>query len=424
MQSKNYVFQSCILGSLICWYDFLIFAAATALVFSKVFFPGMSFIIPLLVFAVGFAARPFGSMFFGHLGDKYGRKPVLLTMLFLTAASTVGIGLLPTYAQIGITAPIALVVLRIIQSAAFGGELASTSTILYEYNKDSDKKGFYGSMLAATLPVATVISSLIFAAVASLGTETFLDWGWRVPFLASSVLLVLGLYVRLKMLETPEFENIKSQNQTAASPIKTVFKEHWKTISLAIGVHQIGAVWNYVLLIFGFAYMVNALNIPRAELSQTLMYVALVGVFANLLYGWITDQIGGLRLYEVATWIGVAIIVPCLYWISIGNVIWPLLLGYLVVSKMAWAQAPSFLPEIFPAQVRQTGSGMVYNLSTVIGGGLVPIAAQYILEYRNNLYDIGYLMALMSLVALVSAYYLRKLNPQQQIVQQQRRHAN
>lgn len=415
MQSKKYVFQSCIIGSFICWYDFLIFAMATALVFSKVFFPGMSFIVPLLVFAVGFIARPFGSLFFGHMGDKFGRKPVLLTMLFLTALSTVAIGVLPNYAQIGIVAPIVLVVLRILQSAAFGGELAATSTILYEYNKDSDRKGFYGSMLAATLPVATVVASLVFVAVTSLGTDVFLDWGWRIPFLLSSLLFIFGLYVRLKMLETPEFEHLKNKNQLTSSPIKTVFLEHWKTIALAIGVHQIGAVWNYVLLIFGFAYMVNTLNIPRAELSQTLMYVALVGVFANLLYGWITDKIGGLRLYEIATWIGIAIIIPCLYWISIGNVIWPLLLGYLVVSKMAWAQAPSFLPEIFPAQVRQTGSGLVYNLATVLGGGLVPIAAQYILQFRNNLYDIGYLLATMSILALMSAYYLRRLNPQQKI---------
>ena len=191
MNNKTSAFLSCLLGGLICWYDFVIFGMATAMVFGKLFFTDMSFLVPAMVFAVGFATRPIGSVIFGHLGDKFGRKPVLISTLLLTAVCTVGVGLLPTYEQIGIAAPIALVILRILQTIALGGEWAATSTIMTEYNLESNKRGFWAGMLGSTLLLASVIASAMFTLVTSFGPDEFMSWGWRVPFLFSGVLLII-----------------------------------------------------------------------------------------------------------------------------------------------------------------------------------------------------------------------------------------
>ena len=403
------VFISCILGSFICWYDFIIFGMATAMVFSSVFFADQPFLIPLMVFAVGFAARILGGVIFGHYGDKFGRKNVLFFTLIITALATVGVGLLPSYAQIGIAAPILLICLRLIQGAAMGAEMAATSTVMFEYNQRSTNKGFLNSFLQTGLPLGTIASAAIFAlVVSSFDKEVFLDWAWRIPFLLSSLLLIVGVYARMKLLETPEFELMCKQGRRLDNPVGTVIKDHWKKLIWSIGINQAGGVWNYTLTIWGFAYLVNTLSIPRPELTQTLSMVATGAVFLIVFYGWLGDRLGRANLYNIANVGGLILIIPVLTWLGQGEVLLPLLLGYAVVGKLMWAQAPTFFSELFPTEIRQSANGIIFGMTALIGGGVGPLVAQMLFDIDKNIMHVGYLLLAAGLWAVISGIALRK----------------
>lgn len=416
MHTKNpnrVALVSCFLGSFICWYDFFIFAIATAMIFSPQFFPDLSFLIPLLVFAVGFLARPLGSMVFGHFGDRYGRKQVLLATLMITASATVIIGTLPSYAQIGILAPILLIVMRIAQTFAFGAELAATSTIVYEFHAEQKNRGMLGSLLSAALPLATVASGLMFVFATSFGKEEFEEWAWRIPFLASAVLFAVGFYVRMRLEETAPFLATDNQRNQQKWPVVSVFRAHWKKLCLAIGVSQIGAAWNYTLIIFGFAFLVNTMGVPRPVLSETLTILAAIGIPLMIFYGWLGDRFNRINMYQISTAAGAVMIIPILYWLSLGQFVLPLLLGYLVIGKLGWAQGPSLYAELFPTEVRQTGVGLIYNLSALIGGGVAPIIAQMLYQQNQDIMQVGWMLAAFSAVAFLSGMMLKRMHTQQ-----------
>lgn len=409
MKNKNLpALVSCSLGSFISWYDFLIFAYATAMVFSSIFFTDMGYIIPLLVFAVGFIIRPLGSVVFGHFGDKFGRKNTLVLTLFLTAISTVGIGFLPNYAEIGIWAPVLLIVARVVQTFAFGAEQAATSTIIYEYYKDSPKRNFFNNFVTTGLPMATVAATAMFWFANSWGREEFLDWAWRLPFLFSAVLFVVGLYARYKMLETPVFQSTENQSKVAEYPVVDLVKNHGTKLFWSIGANALGASWNYLIVIFGFAYMVSTHNIPRPELSELLFYVALFGIPLSLFYGWLGDKFNRLNIINFSALLSLVIIVPVITWMSQGLIVLPLLIGYMITSKLPYTQAVTTYSELFPSNVRQTATGLVMNVSAVVGGGITPILAQWVFKINNNLMDIGWVMLFMALFGLISGLMLKK----------------
>ena len=412
--SQNYnksAFLSCFLGSFICWYDFFIFAIATATIFSPQFFPGLSFLIPLMVFAVGFLARPLGSIVFGHFGDRYGRKNILLATLVATASATVIIGLLPSYAQIGILAPILLIAMRVLQTFAFGAELAATSTIMYEFHSEKKNRGALGSFLSAALPLATVSAGLMFIFANSFGKAAFEEWAWRIPFLASAVLFIVGFYIRMRLEETPHFQKVEQDKKIREWPVATVIKEHWKKLFLAVGVSQVSAAWNYVLLIFGFAFLVK-MGIPRGTLTETLTMLAAFGVPLIILYGWIGDRFNRINMFQISTIGSAVLIIPILTWLNAGEFLMPLLFGYLVFGKMGWAQGPTLYAELFPAEVRQTGVGMIYNLSALIGGGIAPLIAQALFEQSNNIMSVGWLLLVLSVIAFASGVVLKRIHQQ------------
>lgn len=416
MNNKTSAFLSCLLGGLICWYDFVIFGMATAMVFGKLFFTDMSFLVPAMVFAVGFATRPIGSVIFGHLGDKFGRKPVLISTLLLTAVCTVGVGLLPTYEQIGIAAPIALVILRILQTIALGGEWAATSTIMTEYNLESNKRGFWAGMLGSTLLLASVIASAMFTLVTSFGPDEFMSWGWRVPFLFSGVLLIIGLWARAKVLETPEYIKAKTLQQTESTPIKTLFTDYWRKVVLAIATSQVSGTFYFGILFFGVTYLVNKMSMSRAELSQISLYGFALSLLVVIAYGWIADKLGdsfkgGLRMYQFNAAAGLLAAYPIFYWLSIGNFIGPMLLGVVLISMAGFSAAAVVLTEIFPTKVRQTGSGISFNVAAVFAGGLMPMAAAAILEYTGSIINVAWLFAASCVISLAASVFVTKNDP-------------
>jgi MFS family permease len=402
---KKHVLLSCILGNAISMYDFFIFGVATALVFGKLFFPDHGFLIPLLVFAVGFVIRLLGSAVYGHLGDKFGRKKILISTLLLTGGSTVIIGLLPTYETIGIWAPILLIACRVVQTFAFGGEWAAANVMVLEQNSKSPQRGFFGSMVASGFVIATVLSSVMWALVSSQGQEFLMSWGWRIPFLASGLLLVLGIYARAKLLETPDFLNNK-QNQVK-SPIVSLFKNHWKMIIPAVGMQQISGAFIYSVSIFGMAYLVSKHGMSRADLNLQWLYIMPVTLASILFFGWLGDKIGRLNVYLIGAVASVAISYPIFHWLSIGNFLLPALFGAAFVSMLFWSQGASFLLEIFPTEVRQTGGGVIFGLGGVVGGGIVPLIAQSLMT-NYGIMSVAYLLLVMSFIALGSVIWLRR----------------
>lgn len=418
MNTKNAVFLSCLLGGIVCWYDFVIFGIATAMVFSKLFFSGMSFLIPTLVFAIGFFSRPIGSLLFGNLGDRFGRKPTLIATLLLTAVSTIAIGLMPTYATIGIAAPIILFGLRILQTLALGGEWGATSTILLEYNAKSKHKGLWGGILNSSVLIASILATLMFTLITtSLSTEEFMSWGWRIPFLFSAVLLIVGMYVRVKVLETPQFFQLKTNNQLTPIPVLTLFKKHWKTLLPAIGVQQSGGAFYYVVLFFGMAYLTNTLKIPKVELTETWFHWSFLALGMSIFFAWLSDKfkstfVGSVRMCQISMVLAILLAYPTFYYLSVGNFAMAILLGVCLSTMMYWGVLPIVFTEIFPTEVRQTGSGAALSMAGIISGGIVPLVCTAIVDIRGNIVDLTYLFVPLALISLISSMFLINKKPE------------
>lgn len=399
------VLISCVLGSTISLYDFLIFGVATALVFGKLFFPEHGFLIPLLVFAVGFIVRPIGAMVYGHLGDKFGRKGILVSTLLLTGMSTVAIGLLPTYESIGIWAPILLILFRIVQTFASGGEWAAASVMMLEQNSKSDKRGFMGSLVSSGLAWALLLSGVAWGWASSYGQEFLVTWGWRIPFLFSSVLLVLGVYTRLKVLETPEYLQIK--DKALKSPLWISFKDHWKMMIPAIGMQQMSGSLVYGITVFGISYLATAHQINRADLNLQWLMLMPVVLVSILFFGWLGDKISRVNVYLIGSVASIALSYPIFYWLGAGNFILPAALGVAITAMMFWAQSSSFLVEIFPIEVRQSGGGVIFGVGGLVGGGIVPLIAQNLMS-NYGIMAVAHLFLIMSIIALLSTLWLRR----------------
>jgi MFS family permease len=407
MSFKPKAFWPGVLGAFVCWYDWILFSICTAIVFKDVFFPEVSYLVPLMVFAAGYVARPLGGIIAGHIGDRVGRKPVLQWTLLITAFTTVAMGLLPNYADIGVTAAFALLALRVIQALSFGAELASTDVINYEFHKDSELRGTITSANAAVLPAAMVASSLAITLMFFDGPATFMDWGWRVPFLAGGVLFLIAWYVRNQALETPAFEAVLKTNKIERAPILTVAREHWRKVVLGTGVAQLGAVWDFAALLFGFAFLADKLNVDRDLLTQVELVLALVAIPLAIFYGWLGDKFNRLRLFNIAAVLSFLLIYPLITFLSLGDAWIPVIIGFVFMSIFTYAQVPAFVSEIFPTQVRTTGASLVLNLGAMFGG-VTPLVCWWLYELNNNIWDISYWLVATGVYGIVSGLLMRK----------------
>ena len=281
------------LGTIIEWYDFLIYGTAAALVFNKLFFPTVTpltgTLAALATYAVGFVARPVGGALFGYFGDRIGRKSMLMLTMFVMGLGTFLIGLLPTYGQIGIWAPALLVVLRFIQGIGLGGEWGGASLMVLEH-APSDRRGFYGSLVQVGFPLGLVTSSGVFAIVTLLPEDQFLAWGWRIPFLISIVLVALGAFIRARIPETPVFEAIKAKQDISGNPFfEAVFKNP-RAFFVALGLKLSEVSWVYMLTVFVVVYATTKLALPRTLLLDAIFWAAVVEVATIPLFGYLTRQ--------------------------------------------------------------------------------------------------------------------------------------
>lgn len=377
---------SSMVGTTIEWYDFFIYGAAAALIFNKLFFPNLDPLMGVMAafatYAVGFIGRPLGGIVFGHFGDKIGRKAMLLTTLIMMGIPTVLIGLLPTYESIGYWATVCLIILRFIQGMAMGGEWGGAVLMAVEHAPEGGK-GFWGSLPQASAGGGLMLASIALGLVSMLPEASLFSWGWRIPFLASIVLLGIGWYIRVKVPESPDFEKVKDQVQEIKVPALQVFKNHPRELLTIIFARAAENAWFYIASTFTLAYTTTKLGIPRQDiLFATICGGGLIMIMTPL-FGHLSDKVGQRNMFMFGL---VVLTLYCYPFFSMLDTKDPLLvwtaivLAIGVVFPLMYAPQSQLFARQFPTEIRYSGISISVQFAGVIGGGLAPLIATKLLS--------------------------------------------
>jgi MHS family shikimate/dehydroshikimate transporter-like MFS transporter len=410
---NSIVFASC-LGTIIEWYDFLIYATAAALIFNKAFFPTFDPLAGTLAalgsYAVGFLARPLGGALFGHFGDRLGRKSMLVLTLFIMGLSTFCIGLLPTYASIGVFAPILLILLRVIQGIGLGGEWGGASLMVLEH-APADRRGFYSSFVQIGFPVGLVLASLVFALVTKLPDADFAAYGWRIPFLVSIVLLAIGTFVRSRVPETPVFEALKLRDGLSTNPVGEAVSKNTRTFLIAVGLKLSEVSWVYMLTVFVVVYATTKLGLPKPLMLDAVMYAALLELVSLPLFGWLSDRIGRRPFYILGALFTIVFAFP-LFWMleskSTALIFTAVMLAMNFGHGMMFGLESCYFPELFGPRVRYSGASFGFQVSAAIGGGFAPIIATAMVGYFGGTTGVSIMMIVLALITLSAALAARE----------------
>ncbi|MBV8745392.1 MAG: MHS family MFS transporter [Xanthobacteraceae bacterium] len=410
---NSVVFASCF-GTIIEWYDFLIYATAAALVFNQAFFPTFDPLAGTLAalgsYAVGFLARPLGGALFGHFGDRLGRKSMLVVTLFVMGLSTFLIGLLPTYNSIGVFAPILLIALRIVQGIGLGGEWGGASLTVLEH-APADKRGLYASFVQIGFPVGLVLASLAFALATKLPSADFAAWGWRLPFLASAVLLLVGIFARSRVPETPIFERIQATGNLAKNPVLEMIRKDTKSFLIAVGLKLSEVSWVYMLTVFVVLYATTKLNLPKQLMLDAVLYAALLELISLPLFGWLSDRVGRRPMYILGALFTILFAFP-LFWMleskSVALIITAVMIAMNFGHGMMFGPESAYFPELFGARVRYSGASFGFQVSAALGGGFAPIIATAMVGYFGGTTGVSIMMIVLALITLAAALAARE----------------
>ena len=413
-QSLRQVALASFIGTTIEWYDFFLYGTAAALVFDKLFFPSVSPTIGTLAafatFGVGFAARPVGGIVFGHFGDRVGRKSMLVISLLIMGLATAAIGILPTYASIGIAAPIALVVLRLAQGLGVGGEWGGAVLMSVEH-APKGKRGLYGSFPQMGVPAGLLLSTLVFAFMQSATTEAaFLSWGWRIPFLFSILLVGVGLFIRMRIMESPAFQQVKDTGTEAPKPIVDVIKTQPRDVLIAMGMRIAENGVFYIFTVFVLAYAEDTLKLGKSTMLTGVAIAAAVGLFTVPLWGSLSDRFGRKPLYMAGAVFSTLFAFPFFMLVDTKEtvLVWlAIVLGVNVGHDLMYGPQAAYYSEMFGTRVRYSGASLGYQLASVLSGGFAPLIAAALLAANNDdptlvaLYMIA--VSLITLVATLAA---------------------
>jgi metabolite-proton symporter len=375
------VLLSSYLGSTVEFYDFLLYGTAASLVFGQLFFsrldPATGTIAAFGTLAAGYLARPLGGILFGHFGDRIGRKSMLVTTMTLMGACSTLIGLLPTYRQIGIWAPILLVTLRVLQGIAVGGEWGGAALMSMEHAK-ADRRGFAASVTNMGAPSGALLATLVLTAFSTLPDQQFLAWGWRIPFLLSAVLVAVGLWVRLSVTESPVFAAAVARAERPAVPLFEVLRHYPKSIvSAALGTFSMFTLQS-LLATFALGFAVSAGGHSRTTVLVTFSIGSLLQIFALGFYAHLSDRIGRRPVMIAGAVAAVVLAYPIFWLISQGSTV-ALLLGFVigmpVVQAAMYGPSAAFISEMFGTTSRYTGASLGYQISSTLGGGFAPLIA-------------------------------------------------
>ena len=413
LRAKRRILSSAFVGTTIEWYDFYLYGTASALVFGKQFFPDASPVVGILAsfatYAVGFVARPLGGVISGHLGDRIGRKSLLVWSLLLMGASSFFIGLLPTYSTIGILAVVGLVALRLLQGLSAGAEWGGSALLSVEH-APAARRGLFGSFTQVGSAAGMLLATAIFAVVQGLLTsDQFQAFGWRVPFLLSGVLVAIGLWIRLGVKDAEEFTRLREQERVADHPVRRALREHPRGILVTIGLRLVQPALYSLLTV----YMLGYLKARRGDTGSALtavLIVSAVGIISGPFWGWLSDRIGR-RGMAVASAIGIAVFIWPFFWFldhgSLAFLPVVLLLPMNVLHDAIYGPQAAWFAEQFPVDLRYSGVSFGYQVGTVLSGGITPFVAAALLEAGGGqpwlICGFFVLLAALSTVAALAA---------------------
>ena len=368
-------------GATIEWYDFFLYGTAAGLVFDKLYFNGLSGTAATFAsfgtFAVGFLARPVGGLIFGHFGDRIGRKTMLIWTLVIMGVGTSLVGLLPTYDSIGVLAPIALVVLRILQGIGVGGEYGGAVLLATEY-APAGRRGLYGSFAHIGVPGGLVLASGAFAVASQLPDAAFLAWGWRVCFLISIVLLAIGAWIRLSIMETPSFQEVQKEKKVSKLPVGELFRRQPRTLLLGMGTRFVEGFTYNLYSVFLLSYAVADAGLSRSVVLNAIMAGALLGVVMTVLSGALSDRFGRRPVYTVGAVLGLVIAFPVAAAVQSGAVV-PSVAAFVgglgLVYGTVYGPLAAFWSELFDTRYRFSALNALYQISGVVASGLTPLIA-------------------------------------------------
>jgi metabolite-proton symporter len=402
-QSRLRVILAASVGSALEWYDFFLYGTAAALVFGELFFPKsdpvVGTLLSFLTFGVGFVVRPIGGILFGIMGDRYGRKPVLVATLLMIGIGTTFIGLLPTYNQIGIWAPLLLVAMRVVQGLGAGAEYGGAVIYLVE-NAPAKHRGFWGGFAPLGVSVGNLLAAGAFALVTMLPREDLMNWGWRLPFLASFLLILVGIYVRLRVSETPVYtEAVVERGKVEKNPAMEALRHHPRNFLVVLGARMAENGLGYFFPVFGLSYVITTLGVPRSEALSALMLAFTVELFAILGWAALSDRIGRRPVYMFGALAGVALSFPFFWLVGTKEWIW-IAVAFIgaraVVTAAMFGPQAAYFAELFPPQRRFAGFAFARELGSLLAGGPAPFIAAALVAWSGSWWPVACYAALLA----------------------------
>lgn len=400
------------IGTTIEWYDFFIYGTAAALVFDQLFFPEFDPLVGTLAafatFAVGFIARPLGGVVFAHFGDRVGRKPMLVWSLLIMGVATLCIGLLPTYAAIGVWSPVLLVVLRFAQGFGVGGEWGGAALMSVEH-APAHRRGFFGSWPQVGVPAGLLIGTAIFALISNaVPDEQFRAWGWRIPFLLSVLLIVVGLIIRLKISESPVFARVMDGKKAARMPVLEAVRTYPKTIALATGSFIGTHATFYVATVWLVAYATNQVGYDRTTVLNANTFLSAVGIALIVAFGALSDRVGRRPLYLAGMSVLALFAFPYFQLVETGSVALYIVAGIIVDCCRSAVYGPqsAFFSELFGTRTRYSGASVSYQFAAILGGGFAPMICTALVAWTGSSLGVVVYVIAVSLISLVCSYLL------------------
>jgi MFS family permease len=411
MRARLRVIFAASIGSALEWYDFFLYGTAAALVFGDLFFPKsdpvVGTMLAFLTFGVGFVVRPLGGILFGIMGDRFGRKPVLVATLLMIGIGTTAIGLLPTFAQVGYWAPLLLVALRVVQGLGAGAEYGGAVIFLVE-NAPAGRRGFWGSFAPLGVSVGNLLAAAAFALVTLLPRDELMSWGWRLPFLASFALILVGIFVRLKVAETPVFtEAVLARGKVERNPAMEALRRHPRNFMVVLGARLAENGLGYFFPVFGLSYVITTLGVPRSEALSALMLAFVFELFAIVGFASLSDRVGRRPVYLFGALTGVVFAFPFFWMVGTKEWIWiavAFIIARAVVTAAMFGPQAAYFAELFPPQRRFAGFAFARELGSILAGGPAPFVATALVAWAGTWWPVACYAALLSALTALAIW--------------------
>jgi len=413
-KKMNRVLLASLIGSSIEWFDYFLYGTVAALVFNQVFFvtedPSVGLILAYASFALAFFIRPFGGIIFSHIGDRIGRKKTLVITLTLMGAATFGMGLLPTYQAIGIWAPILLITLRLIQGLGIGGEWGGALLLAVEY-APKEKRGLYGSVPQMGITIGMLLGTIALSIMTLLPEDSFMTWGWRVPFILSALLVLFGLWIRKGIDETPSFKAVQEKGEIPKVPLFHTLKYHWREVLIAIGAKVVETAPFYIFSTFVVSYATTNLGFTRTATLGAVMVGTIVTTILIPIMGALSDRVGRKPLYVYGT-IAMALYAFPYFWLVKQGSVTLLVIATVIGLGVIWAPITAvlgtMLSEIFSAEVRYTGISLGYQIGAALAGGTAPlVATALLLKFNNSYVPVALYIVFTAVVSLLAVWAVK-----------------